>query len=552
MLVWEHPEKDAEKYERLIAVDFRDGDNRNAVVTDTWGLGPSSLRQKLHRSWYHPFRHDIIGNTLSADLIDYLKRDPKRMGSDRRIDLHLLNYYVLVSHHTELSVKAEDGSCQRLLYRCAIDLYDRKRGTPRVNLIDDIFRLLDLRHEIHQKAVLHRVVQSSNAMLSRVLLLLGENMPSLLDIVEPGRPTHALRGEDALFALLLQRCQDVTDDATASSDSKARVAEAKRIILKLADRRVFRPLVIIPGDRASRHFQIARPTWSKIPVREYCLRTLATITNSDRYKPFLLFASNCVERYLTGFLETDEDVEKCVRAVAAHDSNPDMVATALSSAPSRVLIWAPPYKQLYKDPALVVSIAPNRADRIDSLALSEDQQDLDESVLERVQKGIADADSKYSALWALYVFIGDGLFYTGALKKLMQLGKPPVSLGDHVKQLRNSQLFMVAALDAICRDWSEACESETSADELQKRLDERLDATTFKDLLQMWMAIFKLGKHRRNPIPKLSAVNIDHYAHGDPLTTDHDSKCRDIRHKFDTTALSAWKLATVEKIRSQP
>ena len=76
---------------------------------------------------------------------------------------------------------------------------------------------------------------------------------------------------------------------------------------------------------------------------------------------------------------------------------------------------------------------------------------------------------------------------------------------------------------------------------------ERLDATTFKDLLQMWMAIFKLGKHHRNPIPKLSAVNIDHYAHGDPLTTDHDSKCRDITAQFDTTALSAWKLATVEK-----
>ena len=87
------------------------------------------------------------------------------MGSDRRIDLHLLNYDVLVSHHTELSVKAEDGSCQRLLYHCANQFYDRKRGTPRVNLIDDIFRLLDLRHEIHQKAVLHRVVQSSNAML---------------------------------------------------------------------------------------------------------------------------------------------------------------------------------------------------------------------------------------------------------------------------------------------------------------------------------------------------------------------------------------------------
>ncbi len=547
LLVWEDPEKDGEKHERLVAVNFGNGAERDGVVTETWGLGPRPLRQKLHRAWYHPFRHDIIGNTLSADLIDYLKRDPKGMGSDRRIDLHLLNYYVLVSHRADSPEGSEDSKNHTGSYRCAIDLHDRKRGTPRVNLIDDIFRLLDLRHEIHQKAVLHRVVQASNAMLSRALFLLGDNMPSLMDIVEPGMPSHALKGEDALFALLLQRCNDVSHDAKSENDSKARAAEAKRIILKLADRRVFRPLVIIPGDRAARHFQITRPNWSNIAIREYCLRTLATITNSERYKPFLLFASNCVERYLTGFLETDEALDKYVCAVAAHDSDPALVVAALSSAPSRVLIWAPPYKQLYKDPAIVVSLAQNRTARIDSLAVLEDQRDLDESVLERVQKGIADADSKYAALWAIYVFIGDGLFYTGALKKLTKLGKSTPSLEDHVNQLKHSQLFMVAALDAICRDWSEACESESSPEDLQRRLDEKLDATTFKDLLQMWMAIYKLGKHRRNPIPRLSAVNVAHYAHGDPLTTPHDHKCRDIRHKFDTTAANTWALARTEK-----
>src|SRR5205085_11521360 len=154
-------------------------------------------KELWHNAWYQPFRHDIIGNTLSADLIDYLTRDPQRLGTQRRIDLHLLSYYALVNPDTKHSRKR---------YRCAIDLHDHKRGTTRTFILNDLFRLLDLRQDIHEKAVVHRVVQSANAMLARGLLLLGkERMPG-----EDKRPTlkelvglekdqhHALQSEDLL------------------------------------------------------------------------------------------------------------------------------------------------------------------------------------------------------------------------------------------------------------------------------------------------------------------------------------------------------------------
>ncbi|MGA2279083.1 MAG: hypothetical protein ABSG80_02125 [Verrucomicrobiota bacterium] len=64
--------------------------------SENWHLGPKSLKdvqiKEWHNSWYQPFRHDIIGNTLSADLIDYLTRDPQRLGTQRRVDLHLLSF----------------------------------------------------------------------------------------------------------------------------------------------------------------------------------------------------------------------------------------------------------------------------------------------------------------------------------------------------------------------------------------------------------------------------------------------------------------------------
>jgi len=62
-----------------------------------WGLGPEISWKELHRKWYQPFRRDIVGNTLSADLIDYLQRDLKRLAINRGMDLNLLNHYVTIS-----------------------------------------------------------------------------------------------------------------------------------------------------------------------------------------------------------------------------------------------------------------------------------------------------------------------------------------------------------------------------------------------------------------------------------------------------------------------
>ena len=107
---------------------------------------------------------------------------------------------------TEFSWQTSDAK-PRPLYRCAIDLLDEKRGTSRMVVLNDLFRLLDLRHEIHEKAVMHRVVQAAIAMLSRALLLLGEHKPSLEAIVALGGPRHALQGEDLFFNQLAERAE---------------------------------------------------------------------------------------------------------------------------------------------------------------------------------------------------------------------------------------------------------------------------------------------------------------------------------------------------------
>ena len=299
LLLYETRKEVAEFKDGIRKIALKWSDNGATMKTEMWGLGPSdasdATRKRLHETWYQPFRHDIVGNTLCADLLDYLKRDPQRMGMNRKLDLGLLNFYVL---------KRVSDMGPRAQYSCAIDLYDHKRHSVRVELLNDIFRLLDLRHEIHEKAVMHRVVQSANAMLARGLRLLDEHTPSLPALVgidKEGLPSHVLHGEDLFFnellgrvSSLLKRNSDLRRNALKAepnADALHNIENAERIFQKLAERRVYRPLMMLTGNQALA--EICSHT-SGVDS-ELKLRTLASILDSDRYLAFFLFAAGLVK-----------------------------------------------------------------------------------------------------------------------------------------------------------------------------------------------------------------------------------------------------------------
>ncbi len=520
----------------------------NAGRTFEWGLGPPRLQPDMHRAWYQPFRHDIIGNTLSADLIDYLKRDMRRLGMDREIDLHLLSYYVLVNPHAkefrqavaDQNAEVLDGSTSPpSQYRCAIEIQDHKRGTSRVVLINDIFRLLDLRHEIHEKAVMHRVVQSANAMFSRALLLMRDAKPEPWELANLGDGLHALQGEE-LFLLSLAGA----DDSKCKEPLTDSAEQARRIIRKLVDRRVYRPLVIIPGDRAAEHFRFAGNKDEKATEQEYFLRTLGAVVDSTYYSRFLLFVSACIEEFLLGLVDSDKEVLQQAKTIV---EDPERRKQAMDVVPSRVIIWTTPYKQLYKDPAVVVALK-SKVARIDDLARWKSGDALtDESLFKLVRASIDDADSKYAALWKLYVFVSDGLYYTGILNKL----KTAKSNGQvqraasHIGRIRNAEALVVAALDVIYDDWSNHCREQGDTKARERRLVGYMDEDRFTALVELWVAKYKAQESRnQNPTRGLSEVDVEHYVHQwDPSGCPVEDKCRDIRYKFPAPSDNAWREA---------
>lgn len=484
-----------------------------------WGLGPEHAWKDLHSKWYQPYRHDIIGNTLSADLVDYLQRDLRRLGIDRGMDLTLLNSYVLAPIEETLQVDLEPSSSEPggTLFRCAIDLNDYKRGTIRDSLLNDVFRLLDLRYEIHEKAVNHRVVHSAVAMLSRSLLQLGkaDQKPPLREIVGTENDCPANFGEESFLKCLMDRMPG----------EPGSMEKVNSLPQKIAERRIYRPLMIIPGDVAIN--KMLRLERREIYEFEIDLRKLAAIVDSQLFSPFFLFLSSVVETYLQHGFAEDADVQKYIERFASSDCSKVAVDQAMNLVPKRVIVSASPYKQLYKDPALVIR-ADDKVMQIDDLRF----YPLRPELAARVKASMGDAEQKYAGMWKLFVFISDGLYYSGTLAKLIPNHRCGTKVEAHLECLSFSQRILIASFKTAYEYWKE--KSNVIA---PRTLDSALHATEFQQLLRILLAKTREDMELYPGIQdEVSGIDLEWYLHGDDL-----EKCKDVRYKFDQPVSSKWE-----------
>lgn len=546
LLIYETIEQ-ASQCQRCIATSWKapgeNGDESGAPVTQTlWGLGPERERSWLHKAWYRAYRHDIIGNTLSADLLDYLTRDTRHLGLNRGIELDLLNYYVLARPPGAPTGNAIESDA---LYRCAIDVYDHKRGTLRTELLNDIFRLLDLRHEIHEKAVTHRVVQSASAMLARSALLLGPRCPRAPELVGVGESDCSTRGDDWFLHAMIARCHTAESQPGPGAEQ-----QAHRLLLKLAERRVYRPLMIIPGDRVTVLFENIQAAKEHA---ESHLRTLATILDTAYFAPFFLFISARVEEFLRDGTCSEESLLGCINRVAHLSCADDRLRRIMDEVPAGVIISTAPYKQLYKDPALVVAarnvVAPlDRIGAAGSPAGAEKDSPLD--VCTKAAR--EDVEEKYRGLWKVYVFLSDGLFYRGVVRKHHALpnGSRPVERGSpHLERLRKAQILIYAAIRVAIEHWPKASGGGQpySGDAATWTWSTRIDPAQFLEMLQNFVKRYRQWSQTPPPgLKEASAVDVQQYYHGDHREhAFHRNNCRDIRNKTAAPVSNhRWNLET--------
>ena len=487
---------------------------------ERWGLGKPADWNSLHRAWYQPYRHDIIGNTLSADLLDYLARDAQRLGMRTAQDEKLLHYYVLVNESVS-QLQCPDAKRQEIT-RCAIDLNDYKRGGFRAERINDVFRLLDFRHEIHEKAIHHRIVQSAIAMLGRALMLAGTDKPQARELYNIGRPDQVVTGDDHL----LQRL--------AFHNATSRVSENCHLLgQKLLERRLYRPLVMLPGDEACRllgNFQ--KREYGPLHDEER-LRLLGAILDSRYFAPFFCLVCWCIERLLDHSLETVQDIDRFLSEQVVARSR---LTWARKVVPAKVILWTTPYKQLYKDPAIVIR-AGEHIGQIDHLAMRtpDSRQGIPESLpptfLARLEAGIRDSEARYASMWKIHIFISDGLYYSGGLARLLSNHKCRADGRNHVRHLEEAQDEILLAIETAWEWWSRQEQKKGPRPPLD--LDAEIAADDFVGLLEM----FRTYSSRRTfdslfegDRRLVCGVDLEQYAHVEP-----NSACKDVRYRFDET-----------------
>lgn len=164
---------------------------------------------------------DIVGNTICADLLDYLKRDTFFTGLQHRYDERIISSF-RVTENREIF----------------IDLTDDR--STRTGLLSEIMHLLRLRYTLGERVYYHRTKIAASAMLSKAVELLKMEVEDLCDLGD----------EELLFLmenteLLELRYKHIQKDVPPVSKEAA-----KRIVGLLRKRELFMPVVRITRAQA--------------------------------------------------------------------------------------------------------------------------------------------------------------------------------------------------------------------------------------------------------------------------------------------------------------
>lgn len=183
------------------------------------------------------FQADIIGNTICADLLDYVLRDNYFTGLWDKYDERIFNSFCLARVPVENTEEEQVHLALQVI-----------RGTVRHDTISNILRILELRYDLAEKVIFHHARCASGAMLMRALQLSG--------LSESDEQMFYKCGDDQALNIV----QDVATEnkGLTGVDDKA----VARLIDALQGRDLYKPYYrfVRDGDRATAHGELLEDT----------------------------------------------------------------------------------------------------------------------------------------------------------------------------------------------------------------------------------------------------------------------------------------------------
>ena len=152
-----------EFYNRLLCVYLWEDDMEKRMARDT---DPSwnALRPWLKMRHDEAFIHDIVSNTVCADLLDYLARDNYFCNLGISLEYRFLNYLYL--KFVDIEDTDQSTSSKRRVF---VRLWKGKANSPRRDLLTDLTRLMEARYMLAERAYFHHAKLATGAMLGRAL-----------------------------------------------------------------------------------------------------------------------------------------------------------------------------------------------------------------------------------------------------------------------------------------------------------------------------------------------------------------------------------------------
>jgi HD superfamily phosphohydrolase len=171
---------------------------------------------------------DLIGNTICADLLDYLHRDWYHLGKTRFFDTRLLEY---------IEIRANERAEPRDA-RLVINL--RSGHRIRTDAVTAILDLLESRYQLSEIALFHRTKLSAAAMLERAIAEIGDVDRTFLK----GLEESLLDATDAEMLALIEAASTRALERTGLSEVQTSgLAGALRLVRSLRARRLHKQLI---------------------------------------------------------------------------------------------------------------------------------------------------------------------------------------------------------------------------------------------------------------------------------------------------------------------
>lgn len=180
---------------------------------------PRNTKQSVDNIIRTDVCRDIVGNTICADLIDYLHRDWYHIGKPKHLETRLFQY---------MEIREDDGK-----HKFVISLGEGAR--PRTDAISNILNLLESRYELSEAVLFHRTKCSAAAMLERG--------------VKEIELSVAAKERSKWLAMLKETLLDHSDESAIqflSDEARGQQADAAvRVLASLRQRRLYKEIVTV-------------------------------------------------------------------------------------------------------------------------------------------------------------------------------------------------------------------------------------------------------------------------------------------------------------------